>query len=106
MTMQSPWGWDSLLEEEPRAAYSYYLDQADLSTLERQTFDNEFDSFFNQFLGLLAADAKAGLAPNRRFQDFLAGVDFEEEAAGNLGLTAGRIGRQSQLAPSSVRYIP
>ena len=82
MTMQNNGNlnpWANLLEQVPEAAYySSPAGQsfASGSPRQRSYFENQFSNIYNQYLGALGTEIRAGGGlPETRFQDYLENVN-------------------------------
>jgi len=65
------------LEAEPQAAYFSY--QGDWGApRQRQYYRNQYSDIYNEYLGLLGKQLRAGTQPNEKFVDFLSGFDWNK----------------------------
>ena len=73
--------WADFLEDEPKAAYFSYSDQfGGPRKSGRQTgyFQDAYETLYNQYLGTLGTQARAGMEPTGGFNDFMGGIDFND----------------------------
>ena len=82
----NPFGSDfisDLFEEEPQLAFQGALANRsqNFSPIQQQFFPSQFQSFFNRFLGQSAQSLQGGTSLGNlpTFQDFLGGVNFQDE---------------------------
>jgi hypothetical protein len=66
---------------EPKLSFFSFQDQFGQGQNQRNYFRGQFQNFFNQFLGTLGQDLRQGQSPTRTFEDFLGGVDFNQQFA-------------------------
>ena len=69
------------LEEEPKTAYFSYGNQfggAPRSQRREKFFQNQFTDIYNQYLGRLGSQVRAGQAPEQKWNDYLGGFDFNK----------------------------
>ena len=79
MTQFNPWA--EFLEQEPKAAYFSRSNQfGGPQRSQRQTgfYQNAFSDLYNQYLGSLGKQARAGIMPTGGFNDFMGGIDFND----------------------------
>ena len=85
MTMQNGFNSQSFIEsifgEEPRFPFFGSLQNQNLSPIQDQFFQTQFQPFFNRFLGSSANFLQGGgaLGDAPTFQDFLGNIDFNQE---------------------------
>ena len=82
MTTQNPW-LEFLESDDPgrRAAYFSREDQWGGSPRSRRQgnfFQNSFSDLYNQYLGTLGKQVRAGLEPTNTWDSYLGGMDFNK----------------------------
>ena len=71
-----------ILESEPKLPFFSELNQrTGLSPNQRLFFENQFDSIFNRFTGLIGQGLQSGTQPSQlpKFQDFIKDFDFQRD---------------------------
>ena len=79
MTQFNPWA--DFLEDQPRAAYFSRSDQfggPQRSQRQAGFFQNAFSTLYDQYLGTLGTQARAGMMPTGKWDDFMGGIDFND----------------------------
>lgn len=79
MTQFNPFA--EFLEQEPRTAYFSRSNQfggPQRSQRQAGFFQNAFSDLYNQYLGSLGKQARAGMMPTGRWNDFMEGIDFDD----------------------------
>lgn len=105
MTMQNPWA--GFLEAEPKTAYFSYGDRFGGPTgsqRQRNFFQNQFSEIYNQYLGRLGAQVRAGQVPTEQWNDYLGGFDFNNWYQ-NQTTAQERNPRQNQLVPQTTWMV-
>ena len=83
MTMSNP--WSDFLEEPgagQRAAYFSHGDKfggPNRSGRQAKFFQDSFNDLFDQYLGRLGSKVRGGEEPTERWQDYLGGLDWNDE---------------------------
>jgi hypothetical protein len=95
------------LEYEPRAAYysspaSRQFDQGGEG--QRRYFQNQFQDVYNEFLGSLGSQIRAGQAPTMRWSEYLDAVPFTERYAALSPEQAGRSRRRYSPSTRQIYY--
>lgn len=71
--------FQQFLKEFPRGVFETTLQQSDLSQFQQQLLRPRFSEFGDQFRGELAGQAQQGVLPTQTFQDYLQGLDFNQQ---------------------------
>ena len=76
---------EDLFEEEPRLGYyskiASFNPYGQTKSL-RQYYENAFQNVFNQYLGALGGQVRAGVDPTLRFGDYLEQFPFQQQFEG------------------------
>ena len=86
-----------VMEEIPRLPFYSFVGEQARSPQQRRFFSNQFSDVYNQFLGALGTQARAGQMPSMRFTDFLQQKPFSERFTSQPPAFRGVF--QSSLAP-------
>ena len=90
------------LEYEPLAAYYADPRVSSGSQGQQRYYQNQFQDVYNEFLGELGSQIKAGQAPTMRWADYLDTVPFTERYA---RLSPEQAGRSRRRYSPSTRQI-
>ena len=106
MTMQNPWA--GFLEEEPKTAYFSFSNEfggPQKSQRQQNFFRDQFSNIYNQYLGNLGRQVRAGQVPTEQFQDFMGGFDFADWYRQQTSFQQ-RNPNQSSFAPNTQWQLP
>ena len=106
MTTFNPFA--SFLEDRPEATYFSYGDRfggAQQNPRQQRFYSKQFSDIFNQYLGALGKQIRAGLPPSEKFNDFLGGFDFDDWYRKQQSSQERNLG-SSGFAPSLQWKIP
>lgn len=71
--------FQQFLKELPRGVFETSLNQSPLRQSQSDFLRPRFGEFQNQFEGQIAANAQQGILPTLTFQDFLNGLDWNQQ---------------------------
>ena len=106
MTQFNPFA--EFLEQEPRAAFfsrSNEFGGPQRSGRQAGFFQNAFSTIFDQYLGSLGRQARAGMMPTESFNDFMGGFNFDDFYRQRVSSQQRNQGA-NDLAPSTRWRLP
>lgn len=75
----SSFPFQQFLKEFPRGVFEDQLTRSPLSQSQRNLLRPRFSEFGDQFRGQLAGGARQGQLPSMSFQDFMGGLDMNQQ---------------------------
>ena len=104
MAQQNMYGTPFLdvLEYQPEAAYYGMLNrQPRMGGQQEKYFQNQFQNYYNKYLGNLANQITAGGAPTQRFTDYLSDQNPADEYRSMAPTVRNDYGRTASFSPST-----